>query len=270
MGSVIFLSAEDDPADTIKPRLLAHDANTEMVLSVSSIEHKNVSKSFSLEEDIDDLEKLVKERGDILLIVIDPITAYLGNVDSNSNSGVRGLLEPLSRMASEYNLAVILVAHFNKTQGAEAMMRVSGSMSWVAAARTAYIVLADKEEKERRMLLPIKNNLGIDNTGFAYRITEKELDSGIKSPVIEWEKELCEVNPDDAINGDTESGSSKLEEACDYLNDLLSPGPQPAELIKENAKILGISDKTLSRAKKKLRIGSKKQPDGPWYWSLAD
>ena len=88
MGSVIFLSAEDDDADTLKPRLLAHGADIEMITTVNSVVERQMSMSFSLEKDVDLLEKRVKEMGDVAMIIIDPITAYLGNVDSNSNSGV--------------------------------------------------------------------------------------------------------------------------------------------------------------------------------------
>ena len=202
------------------------------------------------------------------MIIVDSITSYLGNVDSNSNSGVRGLLEPLRMLASEQNLAILLVAHLNKAHGTDAMMRVSGSTSWVAAVRTAYLVTPDKEDKQRRMMLPIKNNLGIDDTGFAYSISERQLDSGIISPVIEWEKELCNINPDDAVNG-IEPGINKLDEACEFLNEELSSGSVSVTSIKEHADKLGISDKTLKRAKNKLGIGSKKQSDGTWAWVAA-
>ena len=117
-------------------------------------------------------------------------------------------------------------------------------------------------------MLPIKNNLGIDDTGFAYRISEKQLDSGIVSPVIEWEKELCNINPDDAING-TEPGTNKLDEACEFLNEELSSCPVSVTSIKEHADKLGISYKTLKRAKNKLGISSKKQSDGTWAWVAA-
>ena len=90
MGSFIFLSAEDDDADTLKPRLLAHGADIEMITTVNSVMERQLTMSFSLEKDVDLLEKRVKEMGDVAMIIIDPITAYLGNVDSNSKSGVRG------------------------------------------------------------------------------------------------------------------------------------------------------------------------------------
>ena len=148
------------------------------------------------------------------------------------------------------------------------MMRVSGSTSWVAVVRTAYLVTPDKEDKQRRMMLPIKNNLGIDDTGFAYSISEKQLDLGIISPVIDWEKELCNINPDDAVNG-IESGTNKLDEACEFLNEELSSDFVSVTSIKEHADKLGISDKTLNRVKNKLGIGSKKQSDGTWAWVTA-
>ena len=80
------------------------------------------------------------------MIIIDPITASLRNVDSDSNSRVRGLLEPLRMLASEQNLAFLLIAHLNKAHRIDAMMRIIGSTSWIAAVRTAYLVTPDKEK----------------------------------------------------------------------------------------------------------------------------
>ena len=62
-----------------------------------------------------------------------------------------------------------------------------------------------------------------------------------------------------------------MDEACEFLNEELSSGSGSGSVtsIKEHADKLGISDKTLKRAKNKLGIGSKKQSDGTWAWVAA-
>ena len=79
-GSVIVLSAEDDAADTIVPRLIAADADCSKVHIVSAVhqEDDKAHRSFNLQLDLAELEKEITRLGDALLVIIDPITSYLG------------------------------------------------------------------------------------------------------------------------------------------------------------------------------------------------
>src|SRR2546426_796193 len=54
--------------------------------------------------------------GNVVLIIIDPVSAYLGagKVDGRSATDVRGVLTPMKDMAEELHVAVIGIAHFNK------------------------------------------------------------------------------------------------------------------------------------------------------------
>jgi hypothetical protein len=83
-----------------------------------------------------------------------------------------GLLAPLNDLAAAYDVAIVAVTHLNKTSGAKAMHRVTGSLAFVAAARAAWLVTADKTDPKRRLFLPIKNNLAKDNGGLAFGIVE--------------------------------------------------------------------------------------------------
>ena len=94
-------------------------------------------------------------------VVVDPLSAYLGVTDSHKNAEVRGLLTPLSDIAAKHHTAIVGVTHLNKAVGQmDAMMRLSGSIAFVAAARSAYLVASDRDDKTRRLFLPLKNNLG--------------------------------------------------------------------------------------------------------------
>jgi putative DNA primase/helicase len=205
--------------------------------------------------------------------VIDPITAYLGDTDSHKNADVRGLLAPLGELASRHNVAIIGISHLSKAAGAKALMRVSGSLAFVAAARAAYLVATDPNDPTRRLFLPMKNNLGPDATGLAFRIEGATVASAaglLSTSRVAWDSEVVEMTADTAMEGDTtQRSTSALDDAEDWLSDALSDGPMPAIELSELANSEGISQKTLQRARKKLGIKPAKlgMKEG-WVWSL--
>jgi AAA domain-containing protein len=75
-GSVLIISAEDDIADTIKPRLAACGADLDKVHfieTVNSCKHgRKVQRLFSLQEDLDALANELNRIGDVRLVDIDP------------------------------------------------------------------------------------------------------------------------------------------------------------------------------------------------------
>lgn len=106
----------------------------------------------------------------MLLVIIDPITSYLGRVDSHKNAELRSVLEPLGKMAARQRVTVIANTHLSKASGGSANSRVIGSVAFVNHARAAFIVTADPEDGSRRLFLPSKTNLGRPRDGLAYRI----------------------------------------------------------------------------------------------------
>src|SRR5262249_9449873 len=115
-GSVIFLSAEDDAADTIRPRLDAVGADVFRVHTLDAVRVQLsggsvTEKAFNLETDCTHLESALSQHPDVRLIVIDPRSAYLGGTDSHSNAEIRGLLSPLAALAARCEVAVLAVTH---------------------------------------------------------------------------------------------------------------------------------------------------------------
>src|SRR5437660_11349850 len=159
-GSAILLSAEDDPGDAIRPRLDAAGADVSRVhildaVRVQLTDGSLTEKSFNLETDIALLEGVLREHPDVRLIVIGPISAYLGGTDSHSNAEVRGLLSPLAALAAKYGVAVLAVTHLRKSAGA-AIYRAISSIAFAAASRAVWAVACDPEDEERRLLVPGK------------------------------------------------------------------------------------------------------------------
>ena len=204
---------------------------------------------------------------DCRLVVIDPVSAYLGGTDSHKNAEVRELLTPLADLASRYRVAILAVTHLNKGQGGNAIHRFSGSLGFVAAARGAWVVTKDQSDEARRLMVPAKNNLAPDDAGaFAYRVLARAGALG-DVPVIEWEPERVDISAGDALEDDEER--STVEEAADFLVALLRDGASDAEEIFKQAGKNGFRERTLRRAKKSAGVISKY--DGfarKWRWQL--
>jgi putative DNA primase/helicase len=278
-GSVLFLSAEDDPADTIRPRLEAAGADVSKVHILKAVldsydsAGQEVHRAFNLKADIRRLEEALAEIGDVALVVIDPISAYLGNGDSHNNAEVRALLAPLSDMASRQNVAVVLVSHLNKGgAGGEALMRVTGSLAFVAAARAAFIVAKDPDDENRRLFIPAKNNIAKDVGGLAFRIEGYNLDSGIETSRVMWETAPVNgVTADSILSLQDPEEKGARDEAKAFLLELLKPGSMPSKDVFVNARGAGVAEKTLRRAAQDLGVvKSKVGMDGGWMWKLPE
>jgi putative DNA primase/helicase len=269
-GEVIIISAEDDPGDTIRPRLDAAGADVSMVHVQTTVfdidrDGKTVEYSFSLSKHVSALDELLAKKPDCRLVTIDPISAYLGGTDSHNNADIRALLAPLAAMASKHKVAIVCVTHLNKSQQANALYRASGSLAFVAAARAAYSVTKDPDDPDRRLILPLKNNLGDDKTGFAYTIIEA--DNG--APMLAWEDEPVEMTLEDIANAMTDKKPRPAEMAKAMLLRMLTGSEVMQKDIEAQAEALDISWRTVMRAKKVLGImSSKHRFDGQWTWSL--
>lgn len=269
-GSVLFFSAEDDAEDTITPRLEAVKANREKVHIFSTVKTNGKDKFFDLSRDIELLENTLKKDEDISFIIVDPITAFLGETDSHVNAEVRALLASLSKLASKYGVAVLVVTHLNKSTGGNAMNQITGSLAFVAAARAAYMVLKDENDESRRLFLPVKNNLAEDVGGFAFRVEGVNVEDYINTSRIVWEPEGVTMTATEAmkVNKEVEGGVSK--ETIKWLEDLLQKHPEGLEIenIVKTAIKNGISRSTLYRAKRSAFVDNVPLTGKAKMWKL--
>jgi putative DNA primase/helicase len=271
VGSVILMSDEDSKADTIRPRLDAAGADCSKVHGMQMVQEitedgEIFNRGFSLASDIDRLAKRVEEIGDVALIQIDPISAYLGGTDSHKNADVRALLSPLSNLAEKFNVAVVVVTHLNKGSGS-AIYRSVGSIAFTAAARTAWVVTKDKDDHSRRLLLPVKNNIGNDHTGLAYRVETASNDA----PVVMWEQQPVEIDINEALNSESDDMRSERDDAREWLESELYNGPVSSKDLQARAREAGHSWSTVKRSKKDLGVVAKKNGmRGGWEWYHPD
>ncbi len=270
-GSVIMLSDEDALDDTIRPRLDAADADCAKIHAIKMVQETTkdgeiVSRSFSLAKDIERLADVLEELGDCVLLVIDPISAYLDGTDSHRNADVRALLSPLSGLAERFNVAIVTVTHLNKGSG-NAIYRATGSLAFVAAARSVLAVTKDQDEQSRRLVLPMKNNLGKDCTGMAYKIETAE--SG--APVVMWEPDPVDIDINEVLNGESDDFRNERKDAIDWLESELSGGPVDTKVLKARANESGHSWRTVRRAQDHLKVKARKTgAKGGWQWWHPD
>ena len=271
-GTVIILSAEDDAADTMKPRLRAHGADFRKVHVLHGVKRpesddKDAIDSFSLERDIAVLEEAIARNPDTRCVIIDPVSAYMGEkVNTHRDSDVRRVLEPLSRLAARRRVSIVAVMHMRKGGSDKAVYRAMGSLAFVAAARMAWLVTRDAEDKELRLLLPVKCNLCETPEGLAFRIEEPG--------VLQWQAYTPTITADEAVEEQKPKRTSKRTLAVQWMREALKNGPVESDTLKAEAQRLGICWRTLCRGLDD--VGNEIQPfkvvDGEstrYYWRLA-
>jgi hypothetical protein len=277
-GNVIWFNAEDSARDTALPRLVAAGADRTRVHFINGARVGGKDKSFSLVTDLELLRAKIEQIGNVVLVIIDPVSAYLGvgKVDGRSQTDVRGVLTPLKELAEERHIAMIGISHFNKKDDIKsALLRVSDSIAYVAAARHVYAVLDDPEDKNSKLFVKAKNNLAPDKKALRYGFGvstvghDARLGVDIEAPYIIWHPQHVDISANDAMAAT--GGHTAKREAKEFLQERLDAGAVDSKDIIEAAKQEGIAVKTLKRAKKELGIRSHKghgRVNGAWFWEL--
>lgn len=271
-GSIIMLSCEDDVADTIRPRLEVAGADLTKVMVIEAVRiGTGGRRGVSLVEDLAELERVLAETGDVRLVVVDPITAYLDKTDTHKTGDVRAALAPLQDLAARYGVAIVAVSHLNKSGGnGKSINAVTGSGAFVAASRATFMVTKGQEDDGLRLFVQAKNNLA-NAPGLAFRVVERVLPGGIKAPLIEFERGTVAVTADEALGDGTKGQDrSALDAAKEFLRTELAQGPVSAKALFERGKDMAISQATLRRAKEALGVQARKAGyQGEWTWEMV-
>ena len=253
-ASTIYQTAEDGLADTIKPRLLAADADCSKVFVIC--ENDNDYLTFT----DDRIEQAIRETG-AKLFILDPWQAFLGdNVDMHRANSVRPAFRKLSDVAARTGCAILLVGHMNKMQGVKGMYRGLGSIDIAGSARSILLVSRPQKNKEEVYLAQIKSNLAEKGPCVVFTIEDmKAIFRG-----------TSELDAEKLLNGESgtvEPRSSKTIQAIEKLQELFEEGDEIlSKEIYELFAEMDISHRTVDIAKQELGIRSVKQGDR-WYWS---
>jgi putative DNA primase/helicase len=272
VGSVVLVAAEDDPHDTIRPRLDAHDADASKVHLLKAVIRlgsggTTSEVAFTL-ADLTALEATLAQVPDCVLVIVDPVGSFIGGtVDANSDNKVRAVLAPLAALAERTGAAVLIVAHQRKGAAAHADDLVIGSRAFTGIARSVLHLLIDPNDDKRRLLLPGKMNLAAPAAGLAFIV-------GGTPPRIEWEPDPVAMTADDVMAaqaGMDRGGRTERDDAAEWLRDILAHGPRSAADVLAESKAAGYSKTTINRAKKIAGVLTRKGGfDGGWVWELRE
>lgn len=277
-GNVVIWSGEDDPADTLIPRLALSGADLERVYFIADIREGNERRSFDPASDMEPLRRKLTEIGGVKLLIVDPIVSAITG-DSHKNAEVRRGLQPLVDLAGAMRCALLGITHFSKgTGGRDPVERLTGSLAFGALPRVVLVAAKHQEEGDDgrtvRLFCRAKSNIGPDDGGFEYDLHQAELKThpGIFASSVLWgeavegaARELLATA--DATGDDGEGGT--LADAKRFLADLLADGPMRAGEVFKDADQAGYSKRSIQRAANAIKVERHKDGmKGGWTWRL--
>jgi putative DNA primase/helicase len=290
-SEVLMLLGEDDIEDTAITRLMAAGADISKVHFMEAVRPpEDDERDIRLDWDLVRIEQRLKEHPNIRLIIIDPISNYLGEVSMVAEQDVRSVLIPLKRLAAKYTVAVITIMHLNKKADLEAICRVGGAMAFIGVARCSWLFVRDEDENEDGAqknsdtfsMLRIKNNLArAEKNGLSYEVLVEKVttsDGDELVPYIHWLGVAVKKTANEVLGGGRkERGrpkqqNSTLDDARRWLQDQLRAG-QPhhgKDLLDAAKNAAGIKNSKLRDAAKSLNVVIYKddQKDGRWLWRM--
>ena len=277
-GNVVIWSGEDDPADTLIPRLALSGADLSRVYFLADIREGNERRSFDPARDMEPLRRKLAEIGGVKLLIVDPIVSAIQG-DSHKNAEVRRGLQPLVDLAGAMRCALLGITHFSKgTGGRDPVERLTGSLAFGALARIVLVAAKHQEEGEDGRTVKIfcraKSNIGPDDGGFEYDLHQGEMKThpGIFAASVLWGEALEGAAREllataDATGDDGEGGS--LGDAKRFLSDLLADGPMRAGEVFKDCDQAGYSKRQIQRAANALKVERQKDGmRGGWSWRL--
>lgn len=266
-GNVLIWSGEDIPEVGLLPKLAAMGANLDHVYFVGDIIKDGEKHTFQPDKHMDMLLEAIENIGNVKLLIIDPIVSAVGG-DDHKNNDVRRALQPIIDTAAISGMSVIGITHYRKgSQDSAAIERVIGSLAYTAAARSVWCVgKLENENGIDNILVRTKASYSQNGGAFKYSIESKHLEKeDIHTTGILWGGYI-EGSPDDLLAAPTnkdEENVSAVDEAKEFIIEYLTDVTPSVEFMKD-AKQAGISERTMKRARKALKVKAKKY-EGKWY-----
>jgi AAA domain len=271
LGKAILVTAEDGPADTIRPRLEAAGADLSRVVVMSPALSAGSGGILELPKDVARLEETVM-RVRATLMVLDPFSAFLGgDVDSYKDQDIRKVTTILAALAENCSCAVILIRHLGKSEKSSVLYRGLGSIGAIAAARSAFVVASDptdSSDSERRVFCPTKSNLSRLPSALGFKLIA---DSERQVARVDWLAEPVPITADELLAGSDLKQERGLAHAVKLLTEQLAEGPKPTVEIDRAAEAAHISQRTLQRARSSMGIQSEKLSgalNNGWFLAL--
>lgn len=261
-AGTVVLSAEDDLARVIRPRLDAAGADVARIATLRVRDEEGLRAPVISATDLAAVEQAVHAIG-ARLVIVDPLVAYLpSDVNAQRDQDVRRALAGLRDLAERTGAAVLVVRHLNKTGAGNPLYRGGGSIGIIGAARAGLLLAADPDDPtgEARVLACTKMNLAPRPPALRLRLVAE----GGAHPHVVWDGE-SQHTATSLLAVPVDAGErTVLDEACDYLRTAMASGEAPVAELRRDAPC---SLRTLESAK--ARIGAKaRRADGRWLWYL--
>lgn len=213
--SVLVSATEDSWAHTIVPRLIAAGADLDLIFRVEASTLTAGRGELLLPSDIERLQVNAMRYGAALLI-LDPLVARLGELDTHKDAEVRKALEPLTRVAEQEQFSIIGLMHHNKGGGGDPLQLVMGSKAFTAVARSVHTVVPDPDDENNELCWfgTAKNNLGPTTT----------------LPLLSYTTETytfpLDDDPEPCVTSRVKWGEESMRSMYDLMNDVsTSEGP---------------------------------------------
>ena len=254
--NVIYQTAEDGLADTVKPRLELAGADCEKILVIDESD-----KSLSMADER--LEEALAKTGAKVLI-LDPIQAYLGGgMDMNRANEIREVMKSVGQVAQRTGCAVVLVGHLNKAAGLSSAYRGLGSIDFRAAARSVLVVGRLRKNKTVRIVVHDKSSLAPEGKSLAFQLGDEE---GFR-----WLDGYDEISAEELLSGFTSQPETKTAQAEALIRSMLEDGEEiHCEEIIRAAAERRISRRTVNEAKKNISGIVTRKAGARWMWSLQN
>lgn len=148
VGNVVMWSGEDDPTDTLVPRLLLAGADMERIRFVSGVRDGDTRRSFDPARDMEPLRRSLEAISDVCMLIVDPIVSAIAG-DSHRNAETRRDLQPLADLAASMRCVLLGITHFSKgTGGRDPVERLTGSLAFGALARVVLVAAKHQAESD--------------------------------------------------------------------------------------------------------------------------
>ena len=273
-GKVVMWSGEDAIDDTLLPRFLAAGGDPTQIGFIGGVKENGRTRSFDPARDMDELVTKCVCLGEVSLVIIDPIVA-VARGDSHKNAEARRDLQPLVDLAERTPAVALGVHHLTKrSEGADPVDRVSGSLAFGAGPRVVMLNALDNKSavEPRGVLMRAKSNIGPSHGGFEFAAETRPLADhpGIAAQRILWGAYVNESAGDilARLEGNAESG---MRNAAAFLHDALKGGPRMAAEVIAEGEAAKLGKRALQRALKSLGGTSEKLSFGTgWIWELPE
>jgi hypothetical protein len=271
-GQVLILQNEDGMEYTCKKRLRWEGADMSQIHFITGTKsHGGKGGPVDLSTDVEQARRKMKELGNVKLLIVDPLSAYVGRstrMDSNKGRDVRLALDPLITLIEQEKVAVVGIMHLNKNQIADVIFRISDSAAWAQVPRVIWMIANDRADPELRWFLPVKNNT-IPRTekqaaAFGFRIQDNHIVIDPDAEPIAAEEAIRPETLDDA-----KDRRGKLKTAILFLEEQMAKGTKEIPAREAKEVLPEISDNTWKSARKKLEIQTERRVDG-WYWIMPE